>query len=70
MAFGIGDLLLIFIIVVVVFGAKKLPLFGAGAEATSSKPSRWTWADWVLLAAAVLSVSVAIALEISKHRSM
>jgi hypothetical protein len=68
MPFGMafGDLVLIVVIVVVVFGATKLPLTGNRTE--GARTSRWTRADWTLLAAAILSVSVAVALEIWKAR--
>jgi len=65
---GFGDLVLILVIVVVVFGATRLPLAGNRSEGVPSQPSRWTWADWTLLAAAILSVSVAVGLEIWKAR--
>ena len=65
---GFGDLVLILVIIVVVFGATKLPLAGNRPEGGQLQASRWTWADWALLAAAILSVSVAVALEIWKAR--
>jgi hypothetical protein len=68
--FGMGyqDLFLILVIVVVVFGATKLPLAGNRPDGAGPRASRWTWADWALLGAAILSVSVAVALEIWKAR--
>ena len=68
MAFGmgVGDLVLILVIVVVVFGATKLPLTNNRSD--GARTSGWTAADWVLLAAAILSVSIAVALEIWKAR--
>jgi hypothetical protein len=58
---GLTDLLLILLIVVVLFGATRLARQndpGDGASTTS----RWTRADLILLIAAIVSVSVALAL--------
>ncbi len=70
MAFGMGfgDLVLILVMVVVIFGATKLPLTSSRPAGTPLQASRWTWTDWTLLAAAILSVSVAVGLEIWKYR--
>jgi hypothetical protein len=71
MPFGMGffDLILILVIVVVVFGATKLPLFGSPSNTNPAQPSRWTPADWLLLVVTIVAVSVAVALEIWKART-
>jgi TatA/E family protein of Tat protein translocase len=70
---GFGDLVLILCIVVVVFGATKLPSLGDGlGEAIRrfqgeqppfeppplllrrASPRRWTFSDWLLVAAAIV----------------
>ena len=66
---NLSDLVLLGVIVVVVFGATRIFVPGARSDATPSGSSRWTWSDWVLLGAAILSVSVAIALEVVKSRA-
>jgi hypothetical protein len=65
---GLTELILIVVIALVVFSATKLPLSGARIDASPSQPSRWTSADWLLLAVTIVSVSVAVALEIGKAR--
>lgn len=65
---GFGDLVLILVMVVVIFGATKLPLTSNRPAGAPLQASRWTWTDWALLAAAILSVSVAVGLEIWKYR--
>ena len=71
MDFGMGlrELVLIGVIVVVIFGATRIHASSERSNASPSQSSRWTWSDWVLLGAAVLSVSVAIALEVLKSRA-
>jgi len=66
---GLTELILILVIALVVFGATKLRLFGDRTNASPSQPSRWTSADWLLLAVTILAVSVAVALEIWKARA-
>ena len=66
---NLSDLVLIGVIVVVVFGATRIFVAGARSDAIPSGSSRWTWSDWVLLGAAILSVSVAIVLEVLKSRA-
>ena len=66
---GLTELILIRVIDLVVFSATKLPRFGDRANASPSRPSRRTSADWPLLAATILSVSVAVVLEIWKARA-
>jgi mttA/Hcf106 family protein len=69
LAGGLTELILILVIALVVFSATKLPLSGARTNAGPSQPSRWTSADWLLLAVTILAVSVAVALEIWKARA-
>ena len=72
MGFGmnLSELVLIGVMVVVVYGATRIFVSGARSDApVGSGSSRWTWSDWVLLGAAILSVSVAIALEVVKSRA-
>jgi len=66
---GLTELILILVIALVVFSATKLPLFGGRTNASPSQRSRWTSADWLLLAVTILAVSVAVALEIWKARA-
>jgi hypothetical protein len=65
---GVSELVLILVIVVVIFGATRLPMFGERSEGIRPQSSRWTWYDWVLLVAAIVSVSIAVGLEIFKFR--
>jgi len=60
-SFGVTELLLIVLIVVVLFGATRIPRPGDASEAGSAT-SRWRRADWILLIAAIVSVTVALAL--------
>jgi hypothetical protein len=66
---GLTDVLLVLLIVVVIFGAKRLPLLGERAAGAAGQPARWTGADWLLLIVAIVSVSVAVGLEIWKARA-
>jgi hypothetical protein len=67
---GLTELVLIGVIVVVLFGATRIFVSGQRSDAIRSpQSSHWTWSDWVLLGAAILSVSVAIALEVYKYRA-
>ncbi len=66
---GLTELSLILVIALVVFSATKLRLFGGRTSASPSQPSRWTSADWLLLAVTILAVSVAVGLEIWKARA-
>jgi hypothetical protein len=65
----LSALVLIVVIAVVVFGATRIHGAGARSDASPPRSSRWTWSDWVLLGAAILSVSVALALEVLKSRA-
>lgn len=58
---GLADLLLILLIVVVVFGATRLPGSDRPSDG-SPTTSRWSRTDWILLLAAVVSCGVALAL--------
>ena len=66
---NLSDLVLIGVIVVVLFGATRIFVSRGRSDAIQSSSSRWTWSDWVLLGAAIVSVSVAIALEVVKSRA-
>jgi hypothetical protein len=66
---NLSELVLIVVMIVVVFGATRISTSRERSDATPSGSSRWTWSDWVLLGAAILSVSVAIALEVVKSRA-
>jgi len=66
---NLRDLVLIGVIVVVMFGATRIFVSREPSDPSQSGSSRWTWSDWVLLGAAILSVSVAIALEVVKSRA-
>ena len=66
---NLSELVLIGVMVVVIFGATRIFVSGNRSDATPSASSRWTWSDWVLLGAAILSVSVAIVLEVLKSRA-
>jgi hypothetical protein len=66
---GVSELVIILVIVVVVFGATRLPPFGERSEGSPPQSSRWTRYDWILLVAAIVSVSIAVALEIFKSRA-
>jgi len=67
---GFGELLLILIITVVIFGATKLPQIGDALGNRNAdpprlllrrEPRRWTRSDWALVVAAVGLVALAIA---------
>ena len=66
---NLSELVLIGVMVVVIYGATRIFVSGNRSDATPSGSSRWTWSDWVLLGAAILSVSVAIVLEVLKSRA-
>jgi hypothetical protein len=66
---GLTDVLLILLIIAVIFGAKRLPLLGERTGASAGQPARWTGGDWLLLVVAVVSVSVAVGLEILQIRA-
>jgi ABC-type Fe3+-siderophore transport system permease subunit len=66
---GLTDVLLVLLIVVVIFGAKRLPLFGERPAGSAGQPAPWTRADWLLLVVAIVAVSVAVGLEILQIRA-
>jgi hypothetical protein len=66
---NLSELVLIGVMVVVIFAATRIFVPGNRSGATPSPSSRWTWSDWVLLGAAIVSVSVAIVLEVLKSRA-
>jgi len=73
----LGELVLILIIVVVVFGGTKLP--GIGESLRNYRPpaapsrlevaGRWTWSDWLLLLAPLALAAVSVLLAAWRHRS-
>jgi len=67
---NLSEVVLLVVMVVVIFGATRISTSRERSDAPrSQQSSRWTWSDWVLLGAAILSVSVAIALEVLKSRA-
>ena len=81
MAFGMdfGELALVLIIVVIVFGSAKLPSLGEGLkrsgrsdraydEQQGGEKQAWTRAEWTLVVLASALGTLALALEILRHR--
>jgi len=73
---GFGELLLVLIITVVIFGATKLPQIGDVLGNRNADPPRlllrrdsrrWTRSDWALVVAAVGLVALAVA-NAAMHR--
>jgi TatA/E family protein of Tat protein translocase len=77
---GFGDVILILVIVVVVFGSTKLPNLGDGLgrllRGEQASPPRllmerqrksWTRSDWALVIAAVVVGAAALALLLRRH---